>query len=108
MPITCGETLKKENDEALPCTEPAPEHLPETIEYNENPKGNQPLGGLADIMEKKCPYCCGSKEIYSINYAFFISLSPSGEGKIGKISAPQEHELIRFEYCPKCGRKLKK
>ena len=108
MPITCGETLKKENDEALPCTEPAPEHLPETIEYNENPKGTQPLGGLADIMEKKCPYCCGSKEIYSINYAFFISLSPSGEGKIGKISAPQEHELIRFEYCPRCGRKLKK
>ena len=106
MPITCGETLKKEDDEAVPCTEPAPEHLPETIENNENPKGNQPLEGLADTTGGECPYCRGSKEIYSSNYAFFISLSPSGEGKVGKIAAPQEHETIRFEYCPKCGRKL--
>ncbi len=84
------------------------EPAPEIPENNENPKGNQPLGGLADITEEKCPYCCGSKEIYSINYAFFISLSLSGEGKIGKITAPQEHDTIQFEYCPRCGRKLKK
>lgn len=98
-----GGTQEKEESGENPSTV-----APEKGENNENPKGNQPLGGLADITEEKCPYCCGSKEIYSINYAFFISLSLSGEGKIGKISAPQEHDTIQFEYCPRCGRKLKK
>lgn len=106
MPITCGETLKKEDDEALPCTEPAPELLPETNRNNEISKGNQPLVRPADAADEKCPYCRGNKEIYSSNYVFFISLSPSGEGKVGKIAAPQEYETIRFECCPKCGRKL--
>ncbi len=102
MPINYEKLPEKETGGTTSHAEPAPE-IPEN---NENPKGNQPLEGLADIMEKKCPYCCGSKEIYSNNYAFFISLSPSGEGKIGKIATPQEHELIQFKYCPKCGRKL--
>ncbi len=106
IPITYEKTLEKEADEAAPSTEPAPEHLPETTKNNEISKGNQPLGRPADTVDEKCPYCRGNKEIYSSNYAFFISLSPSGEGKVGKIAAPQEHETIRLEYCPKCGRKL--
>lgn len=103
MPINYEKLPEKETGGTTSHAEPAPE-IPEN---NENPKGNQPPEGLVDTTEEKCPYCCGSKEIYSNNYAFFISLSPSGEGKIGKIAAPQEHELIQLEYCPKCGRKLK-
>ncbi len=102
MPINYEKLPEKETGGTTSHAEPAPE-IPEN---NENPKGNQPPEGLADTTEGKCPYCCGSKEIYSINYAFFISLSLSGEGKIGKITAPQEHDTIQFEYCPKCGREL--
>lgn len=111
MPIKC------ENDEKTPYVdEIAPPEKEEKKEETEHEKTAPNIEtsicqtNLAETGERepgqqsgKCPYCSGIKTIESNDSSFVIRLRRNGMARIEK---GIYHDIMEFDYCPKCGKEL--
>ena len=101
MPITYEKPLDKKTEDEKSAAEAAVG----TGENNESPLGNRDLEVVPDMVNGVCQYCEGNKDFATNDGSFTLHLTPSG---LGRIERGDDFGIIRFDYCPKCGRALEK